>query len=85
MSTKELIEKTGYSIDELASSSRLSELCTPRHVCMWIMAQNGIKLCVIGRIFKRNHSTVIHAKKKVEDMIITNDQMTKYYIEKLQN
>ena len=54
---------------ELLSSSRKRSLIYPRHYLMHLFHQNlGMSLSEIARYFKKDHSTVIYALKKISKM-----------------
>lgn len=59
----------GIKISDLKSKSRKASLAKPRQMAMAIAKQlTNLSLPDIGDAFERDHSTVIHAVKKVEDM-----------------
>ena len=72
-----IIEETGkcYGIDvsDIMGSSRTKEVTIARQVSMYII-RNLTKLSLpeIGRVFGRDHSTVIHSLEKVEGLIKTH-------------
>lgn len=56
-------------VSDLKSKSRKAVLAKQRQVAMTIANQlTGLSLSDIGEAFERDHSTVIHAIKKVEEM-----------------
>lgn len=68
-----------YQISEvqLFAKTRRSQIIEPRHACMYILSQHcGFKLKFIGKqIFKRfDHTTVIHARNRVQNMIDTEEK-----------
>ncbi len=65
-------EYYGYKISEMKSSRRTASLSLARQVCMFILNREfGLKLDDIARIFnKRDHTTIIHARKKVEEKMM---------------
>lgn len=51
---------------ELFTKGRYRRLCEPRQVIMYILAVHHIgSLKDIGGLFKRDHTTVIHARDKI--------------------
>ncbi|MDL2298797.1 chromosomal replication initiator protein DnaA [Synergistaceae bacterium OttesenSCG-928-D05] len=67
-------ESFGISMEDLLSQKRTADLALARQVAMY-MARNktGESLQQIGYAFnKKDHTTVIHACKKVEDLIKTD-------------
>ncbi len=54
----------GVSLEELGSRSRRREISVPRQVAMYLARKHTEDSLVdIGRIFNRNHATVLHAIK----------------------
>ncbi len=61
--------KFGVSFDELRSRSRKRVIAFPRQVAMYLCRKHTEDtLADIGKIFKRDHSTVMHAVKVVSDL-----------------
>jgi chromosomal replication initiator protein len=60
---------------DLVSKSRSRPLTTARHIAMYIMREcTGLSLVKIGEIFGgRDHTTVLHGIKKVEDEMRARD------------
>jgi uncharacterized membrane protein YheB (UPF0754 family) len=58
---------TGYRVtpELLESRTRKKEVVNTRQVLMYIMWQNKITLSTIGAAFRKDHATVIHARKTV--------------------
>jgi chromosomal replication initiator protein len=61
----------------LKGNKRVKNLVTARHVAMYLMdIELNIPLVEIGRWFSgRDHTTVIHAKKKINRELLNNDLM----------
>ena len=61
----------------LKGSKRVKNIVTARHVAMYLMdSELNIPLVEIGRWFSgRDHTTVIHAKKKINRELLNNDLM----------
>jgi chromosomal replication initiator protein len=59
------------SDSDILSSSRKTEIALPRHVAMYLaLKYSGLNKSAIARAFKRSdHSTVIHADKKIRSLI----------------
>lgn len=71
---QQVAESFGISMEDLLSQKRTADLALARQVAMY-MARNktGESLQQIGYAFnKKDHTTVIHACKKVEDLIKTD-------------
>lgn len=48
------------TVSELKSDARDARICHPRQDAMRAMREEGFSLPVIGRFFKRDHTTVLH-------------------------
>ncbi|MBR1780257.1 MAG: chromosomal replication initiator protein DnaA, partial [Oscillospiraceae bacterium] len=69
-----IIDETGkcYGIDvsDILSTSRTKEITLARQVAMYVIRQlTKLSLPEIGKIFSRDHTTVIHSLEKVEGLI----------------
>ncbi|HEY1190524.1 MAG TPA: helix-turn-helix domain-containing protein [Gemmata sp.] len=63
----------GTSVKELLGPSRLREILRPRQVAMYLARElTGLSLPRLGAAFGRDHTTVLHACRKVESEIATN-------------
>jgi chromosomal replication initiator protein len=60
----------------LKSNTRKKEIVYPRHIAMYLIRElTGMSLPAIGQFFGgRDHTTVMHAIKKVNDGILTNNE-----------
>ena len=79
-SPEAIIEETGkcfgIAVADILSSSRTKEVANARQVAMYIIRQlTKLSLPEIGRIFGRDHTTVIHSLEKVEGLIKDNREM----------
>lgn len=79
-SPEAIIDETGkcYGIDvtEIMSTSRTKEVAMARQVAMYIIRQlTKLSLPEIGRVFGRDHTTVIHSLEKVEGLIKENREV----------
>ena len=64
------------SINDLRSSSRKRSVTLPRQIAMYLAREyTDETLEAIGREFKRDHATVVHAVKKVEKDLNKNSKM----------
>ena len=60
----------------LYSKKRDRHFLTPRHVSMFLMRKyTAYSLKDIGKRFHRDHTSVMHAVKKVEDLMETDESM----------
>jgi chromosomal replication initiator protein len=69
--------------EALASKRRTKELMVPRQVAMYLIKETlGTSLVQIGRIFGgRDHSTVIHSIRKVEEEMERNPEFKQQVLE----
>jgi hypothetical protein len=56
----------GIPREDLISPSRTQRLARIRQLAMWRCRQAGVSFPEIGRHFGRDHSTVLHAVRKIE-------------------
>lgn len=76
-----------YDIDpeEITSKKRTAEIAVPRHIFMYLCRDmTSTTLKGIAAMLERDHSTVMHGVKKIEDEIKTNKEM-KDTVELLKN
>ena len=58
------------SREELLGARRSSDIARPRQVAMYLArVLTGAPLTQIGRRFDRDHTTVKHAEKKIDDLV----------------
>ena len=71
---------------DLLSNKRQKEIAEARQICMYIACEHTKKypLSYIGSRFKRDHSTVIHAREKIKQDI-RRDRTLKIKIEDIKN
>lgn len=62
----------GVSQRELLSASRLGRVLIPRQLAMYLLRQAGWSLPRLAQAFNRNHATVLHACRKVEQRLSTD-------------
>lgn len=59
---------------DIMSERRQQDIVRARHAAMYAMRElTGYSLPQIGRAFKRDHTTIIHACRRVEDIAIRNE------------
>lgn len=69
---------------DLQSKTRRHDISWPRQIAMYfIRKKTGICLAEIGRIFRKDHSTVIYAINQVGNMRDTNKKI-RYELENLE-
>lgn len=61
---------------ELEGRSRVRRLAVPRSLCMFFLRKRtGMTYSEIGRIFDRDHTSVIHAINTIEDLVDSKDKI----------
>lgn len=56
----------GYTQGTLLRRHQARRFVHPRQVAIFLLAEQGMSYCAIGRLFNnRHHSTMLHARKKV--------------------
>jgi chromosomal replication initiator protein len=56
----------GYTVEDLRSKAKSSDLVEVRHFAMQrVRSETGLSYPEIGRLFNRDHTSVIHACKKI--------------------
>ena len=56
----------GISVAALLAQSRRQEVVEARCVAVWVLYQQGFGWSAIGRLLRRDHSTIAHAWRMVE-------------------
>lgn len=65
---------TDVTIDEMISRHRTMQPTLARHLAIYLCKlRTGETLSAIGKYFARDHTTVIHAIRRVEDLIEIRD------------
>lgn len=68
---KKVAEYFNISVKEMQSSRRARNVARPRQIAMYLAKQlTSRSLPEIGRKFDRDHTTVMHAVRKVEELIL---------------
>ena len=68
--------RTGIPIVELIGKTRRRDIVMARHCVMWIMRKKQhMTLSMIGKVFDRDHTSVIHGITKVNDYLDTHDEV----------
>jgi chromosomal replication initiator protein len=65
------------SIAKLQSKSRVRNIVLARHLCMYLMAsETGLSYSKIITYFnQKDHTAVIHARRNINNLIFTDDQL----------
>lgn len=76
---KAVCEAWATEMEMIHTPSRKREVVIPRQVIMWGLAcgvvPNKLSFSAIGRMFTRDHATVMHAKKVVYQLADTDQEM----------
>ncbi len=65
-------------VEKLCGRSRKKEFSTPRHVAMYLLKKKcGISLSQIGKVFERDHSSVVYAVSKIQEKVESDDNFAK--------
>ena len=64
---KAVCDESGVTRNELLGPSRMATFVLARHVAMWLCSVKGISsLSEIGRVFNRDHTSVLHGVRRVD-------------------
>lgn len=77
-------EATGISRKDIFGKSRLSEIVEARHLLCYSLRET-MTTSDVGRIVGLDHSSVVHAVKKIKDLLSINDKRTVELIGKIDN
>ena len=67
---KAVAEAYGITIEELRSHSRIARIATARAVVCYLLYRNyNYSTKDVGNMVLRDHTTVIHARNKITDLI----------------
>ena len=73
---KKVAEYFNISVKELQSSRRARTVARPRQIAMYLAKQlTSRSLPEIGRKFDRDHPTVMHAVRKVEELVVEDSSL----------
>ena len=73
---KKVAEYFNISVKELQSSRRARTVARPRQIAMYLAKQlTSRSLPEIGRKFDRDHTTVMHAVRKVEGLVLEDSSL----------
>ena len=73
-----ICNKFNIKRDDLFGKKRNKELVEPRQICIYLMWKKlDIPLSAISKIFNRDHTTAIHARDKVIELMKENEDIKK--------
>lgn len=61
-------EATSIDVSEIVGPSRDRDVAEARMVACWVMRQQGMSYSAIGRTLHRDHTTAMHAVRRVEEL-----------------
>lgn len=68
--TEEVCSRFNLTLERLASRSRQTEVATPRQIIFYIVRElKSVPYVQIGRLFHRDHGTVIYGYNQIRDRI----------------
>jgi chromosomal replication initiator protein len=74
---KKVAEYFSISVKEMQSSRRARNVARPRQIAMYLAKQlTSRSLPEIGRKFDRDHTTVMHAVRKVEELMVEDNSLS---------
>lgn len=82
---KDVCRRYDLSVDDLKSECRKRDLVFPRHLAMYLIKQRtGLSLSKIGEMFNRDHTSVMHAIRTIQNYIDTDslnkrEEIIKFY------
>ena len=65
----------GVTIKDTLGNARTGPNIMAKHLAMWLLCEGTINRCQVGRIFKRDHSTVKSACNKIETLRYGNEPL----------
>lgn len=75
-------KKYGVSVIDMESERRTTNICWPRQVASYLCAtMTRRSLPAIGKIFKRDHTTILNSRDKVARLILVNEDIEKEIFE----
>lgn len=70
--------KTNISREEILGKKRNKEFAEARQICIYLMWKNlNMPMLAIAKLFNRDHTTAIHSRDKITELIKTNKKMKK--------
>lgn len=66
---EEVCEYFGISEDEIKGKSRQQMYLVPRYIAILLIRNQGYSLMDIGKMFYRDHSTIINALNKIDESL----------------
>lgn len=70
----------GVDTEKVKSSDRHRGIVEQRHLTMYALLLKGFSSVHIGKLFNRNHASVLHAKESVQNNCFTDPDYKKRFI-----
>lgn len=68
-----VVKEFNLSLNELMGVRRFRSIVYPRQICMYLIKRNThLSLTQIGKIFGKDHTSVIHSCNSIRDHLDTN-------------
>jgi chromosomal replication initiation ATPase DnaA len=65
----------GIRIGEILGTRRTNVLTKPRHIAMYLAIKHTcLSIAAIGRRFNRDHTTVMHAQWRIQELVLVDDE-----------
>ena len=69
----EIAERFGTSKDEIVGRSKKGFIVVPRHIIYYLLKEKvGLSSPAIGKLLRRDHTTVLYGHKKIQNLIATS-------------
>lgn len=85
LSTGQIIEKIahlfGLQVGDVRGSRRVKDIAEIRHLIMYFLYSEGLSYTKIGAEFNKDHTSVLHAVRKIRKLLDANDQHTKEQVD----
>lgn len=65
----QVAERFGLTPETLRSDRRDARIIAPRHAAIWLCRRANYTLPEIGRVFRRDHTTVLYSVRRVTRLI----------------
>lgn len=77
-------EATGIPQKDVFSKSRKAEIVEARHLLCYLLNKD-LTTMDVGKVMGLDHSTVVHAVKKIKDLLSINDKRIVELVNKVEN
>lgn len=70
---------------DLMGTRRHREIVDVRHLCYYLMRKHNMTTVYIGKLFNKDHSSIIHGSEKVAEYLLPFNQLPNAKINRLDN